>query len=268
MSDKNIIISIKEPCNEDWNKMTNNNRGKFCDLCKENVIDFTNISDKEIARIIQSNSGKLCGRFNVDQLDRPITISPIENKHYFWTKVAASLLLFFTAKEIIAQSKMPIHETIFSTDKPLKSDNNISENNNPIELTGIVVDASTNKPVANAKIQIMSPVFPGSSMVYKTYEDGNYSIPLADSTEKRTISLFIAAADYQETTIKISYEDYNTQNNVFLSSAKNDIIITSYNNLKKSTSMSGGLTTLKVSVIKPKKHFNFFNLFRKKKNWK
>ena len=267
MSDKNIIISIKEPCNEDWNKMTTNKSGKFCDLCNENVIDFTDLSDKEIVRIIKRNNGKLCGRFNTEQLERPLAINPKDNNYSFFAKVAATLLLFTVTKETTGQSEKPIHDSTFSSDKQMKSNAIAGNRQSLIELTGTVIDASTNKPIANAKIQIVSPVFPGSSTVYKTDEDGNYSIPIADSTEKRTISLFIAAADYQETTIKISYEDYSTQNNVLLSPASNDIVITSYN-LKKFKSVVGAVTVIDSSKLKPKKNFNFFNLFRKKKNWK
>ena len=268
MSDKNIIISIKEPCNEDWNKMTTNKSGKFCDLCNENVIDFTDLSDKEIVRIIKRNNGKLCGRFNTEQLDRPLAINSIENKHSFFAKVAATLLLFTVTKETTGQSEKPIHESTFSADKQLKSNANVSDRHNPIELTGSVIDASTNKPIANARIKIVNPVFPGSSIVYKTDEDGNFSIPIADSTEKRTISVFIAAADYQETTIKISYEDYSTQNNVLLSSVSNDVVMVSHPRLTGKVVINSTTTIDSTHLIQTKKHFNFFNLFRKKKNWK
>ncbi len=266
MSDKNIIISVKVPCNEDWNKMTTNKCGKYCNLCKENVIDFTDLSDKEIVRIIKRNNGKLCGRFNVEQLERPLALRGAENDHSFFAKIAATLLLFTTAKETTAQLEKTIYKSSISTDK--QSNSIVSDRHNPIILSGIVIDASTNKPIANAKIQMVNPVYPGSSTVYKTDEEGNYSIPIADSTEKRTISLLIAAADYQETTIKISYEDYSTQNNVLLSPASNDILITSYNIQKKKNIVAGGITVIDSKKINPKKHFNFFNLFRKKKNWK
>jgi hypothetical protein len=34
-------ISIKEPCHEDWSKMTATEKGAFCQKCALEVIDFT-----------------------------------------------------------------------------------------------------------------------------------------------------------------------------------------------------------------------------------
>lgn len=267
MSNKNIIISINNPCKEDWNKMTDNIYGKFCDHCKENVIDFTNLSDNEIIRIIENNKNNLCGRFNEDQLNRVIAIKPTENNHSFFARIAAALMLFTSTKEALAHTNNSFPGSLISTDKQIKSRSALTDKVNPIELTGTIYDANTNKPIPNAKIMIVSPAFTDSSHVYTSDEDGNYSIPIPDSTERRTISLMIAAADYQETTIKVSYDDYSTQNNVFLSPVANGLVVTSYKLIKK-TDIVGGVIATQVSPIKPKKHFNFFNLFRKKKNRK
>ena len=241
--------------------MTDNSYGKFCDHCKENVIDFTNLSDNEIIRIIENNKNNLCGRFNDAQLNRVIAIKPTENNHSFFARIAAALMLFTSTKESLAHTNNSFPGSLISTDKQIKSRSALTDKVNPIELTGTIYDANTNKPIPNAKIMIVSPAFTDSSHVYKSDEDGNYSIPIPDSTERRTISLMIAAVDYQETTIKISFEDYSTQNNVFLTPVDNDVIIVSH-----STYLKGNI---KINApIQPKKHFNFFNLFRKKKNWK
>ena len=244
--------------------MTDNSYGKFCDHCKENVIDFTNLSDNEIGRIINSNKNNLCGRFNEDQLNRVIAIKPTEHNHSFFARIAAALLLFTSTKESLAHSNNLVPESLITSDKQIKSKSVLTDKYNPIELTGTIYDANTNKPIPNAKIMIVSPVYTsGTNAVYKTDDNGNYSIILPDSTEKRIIELLIAAVDYQESTIKISYDDYSTQNNVFLSPASYDVIIVSHSGLKGKVAISS--TT---PPQKPKKHFNFFNLFRKKKNRK
>ena len=38
---ENSKIIVSNPCNKDWNKMTNHNNGKYCGSCNKTVIDFT-----------------------------------------------------------------------------------------------------------------------------------------------------------------------------------------------------------------------------------
>ena len=65
-----IKISIPKPCHEDWNQMTPNEKGSFCDKCCKTVIDFTNKSAEEIKNTLLAENGKkVCGRFMSDQLD-------------------------------------------------------------------------------------------------------------------------------------------------------------------------------------------------------
>ncbi len=63
-------ISIKEPCHEDWSKMTPNEKGAFCLVCTKDVVDFSKRSLEEIKSYFsQPREGKTCGKFNNDQLD-------------------------------------------------------------------------------------------------------------------------------------------------------------------------------------------------------
>ena len=45
---KSFKINIPEPCHEDWAQMTSTEKGKFCDSCAKEVIDFTNKSDEQL----------------------------------------------------------------------------------------------------------------------------------------------------------------------------------------------------------------------------
>ena len=63
----NSVVSIPEPCNEDWSKMTPYNNGKYCDKCKLTVVDFTSMSEQQIQQYLL-NRQYVCGRFNESQL--------------------------------------------------------------------------------------------------------------------------------------------------------------------------------------------------------
>jgi hypothetical protein len=63
-------ISINEPCHENWDKMTPNDKGAFCLSCQKNVVDFSNKTINEIKDFFRKkrDTESVCGRFDVDQL--------------------------------------------------------------------------------------------------------------------------------------------------------------------------------------------------------
>jgi len=79
-------LEIKDPCNEDWNKMKIGLISRHCDLCEKNVMDFTKMNRAEIITYILSNPNEqTCGRMNRDQFDFhhediPILIETLKNQ--------------------------------------------------------------------------------------------------------------------------------------------------------------------------------------------
>jgi hypothetical protein len=71
------LISVPKPCNEDWNAMTPEGIGRFCNVCTKTVTDFTGMTAVEIQTYLQLNSGQqICGRFKTEQLDNIIIRIP------------------------------------------------------------------------------------------------------------------------------------------------------------------------------------------------
>ncbi|MGL4584865.1 MAG: carboxypeptidase-like regulatory domain-containing protein [Flavobacterium sp.] len=54
-------IEIPEPCHEDWDKMTPQDKGRHCDVCDKVVVDFSKYSKRDIINHIKKE-GKICGR--------------------------------------------------------------------------------------------------------------------------------------------------------------------------------------------------------------
>lgn len=71
---KKFAIRIPTPCHEDWNDMTPQGKGRFCASCQKTVIDFSVMSDRQIAEFFKKPAGLLCGRFHQDQLEREIQV--------------------------------------------------------------------------------------------------------------------------------------------------------------------------------------------------
>ncbi|MDV7697550.1 hypothetical protein N6B72_11505 [Chryseobacterium soli] len=66
-------LYIPNPCSENWESMSPQEKGKFCSVCSKCVIDFTQKQPQEILRIIdEKKDGEVCGRFYSHQLTKEV----------------------------------------------------------------------------------------------------------------------------------------------------------------------------------------------------
>lgn len=88
---KKIQLSIPTPCHENWDAMTPVEKGKFCGSCQKQVVDFSTMSERQVAEFFKKPStGSVCGRFMTDQLNREIEIP---KKRIPWLKYFFGILL-------------------------------------------------------------------------------------------------------------------------------------------------------------------------------
>ncbi len=167
---KSITIRIPEPCHEDWQKMTPTEKGKFCQVCTKEVVDFTTKRDEDLVKIL-SNGKNICGRFKKSQLNREVKLE--RKSGMSLAPYAASLLLplsLLSTSEVNSRS-------INVSEKPYSS-LGIGKYNNPdralITTLGIVRD-EYGDPIANVEIT--------SNELQKTAvsdSEGNYTITTMD----------------------------------------------------------------------------------------
>ncbi|MCW3169602.1 hypothetical protein OMO38_13835 [Chryseobacterium sp. 09-1422] len=105
-------VTIPKPCHENWEAMTPNEKGRFCQLCSKNVRDFTNSSDMEIIEDLSGESDT-CGNFRVDQLNRNLSYSFVNS---LLTKFAVGFILtsggIVTAQTKTEKSYEIKHDTV------------------------------------------------------------------------------------------------------------------------------------------------------------
>lgn len=106
-----FIVSVPEPCSQDWNEMKPVEKGRFCTHCQKTVIDFSGVTDKEVFEYFTAATTVPCGRFRRSQLDT--NLRPQKRKQRPWKFFychAAALLAFFTLKSaaVFAQGKEPV----------------------------------------------------------------------------------------------------------------------------------------------------------------
>jgi hypothetical protein len=106
-----LNISLPEPCNEDWNKMTPAAQGKFCGSCEKIVVDFSTYSDQELINFFVHRNQKACGRFNGTQLNRAISEANIPEKRPLLSAAFAGLLALFSAQVSAQTTKGEVYLT-------------------------------------------------------------------------------------------------------------------------------------------------------------
>lgn len=119
---KNIQLHIPEPCHENWDQMSPVDKGRFCGSCQKQVVDFSVMSDRQIAEFFKRPStGSVCGRFMTEQLDRAI---PIPKKRipwfrYFFTMALPAFFMTLKTGQARAQGKVKVQEDKGSGRQPI-----------------------------------------------------------------------------------------------------------------------------------------------------
>ncbi len=174
-------LSIPNPCSENWEQMKNDNAGRHCDSCKTVVVDFSEMSDKELIRVLQMNKFHCC-RVSQDQLDRLYTLKPQRSdRSKYWMTIAASLVAGLLQVST-SYSQSPVRPKIL---RPMETQFKGKAEIQTRKITIEVVMGNKNKPVEYARIY---------------FNEGNYHFLLTDS-------LGIASFDIPEELL--SLEQFN-----------------------------------------------------------
>ena len=84
------MITIPNPCSENWSKMSKTEKCRFCNSCNKQVIDFSKMKNDKIEAYFESNqTDEICGNFKTSQ---------IQNTYYqkFKFKFVGMLLVFIS----------------------------------------------------------------------------------------------------------------------------------------------------------------------------
>lgn len=96
---------MKFICDQNWDAMTITNRGRFCEVCKKEVLDYTTIPINKVRADSKATNNNLCGRFTIEQVD-PSIIKQIEvPRQLKLFALLSSLLLTVSTKTLFGQTK-------------------------------------------------------------------------------------------------------------------------------------------------------------------
>jgi hypothetical protein len=194
----NLTLHIPTPCTQNWHAFPQNATGGFCSQCSKTVIDFTQLTDKELYEALkqgnQGNTGKICGRFTQTQLNRAINYqAPHKTK---FNKILAGLIVLGTTQaefpneakatniEIVSNKGRADHKK----DKAQAQDKAKTDSTKFIE--GRIVDDKLN-PIAYASVY-----FKDKNIGVTTNNYGQFKLMVPDSY-KRKLTIQVSAAGYE-----------------------------------------------------------------------
>ncbi len=202
-----LQIHIPKPCHEDWNKMPPVDKGKFCGSCNKQVVDFSLMSDQQVLNYFSTTTGKTCGRFAEDQLQRELIPIKIEKKKTWWFAALMPLLLFFdkaTAQKKNVTTpgtpavikKDPIQQIMGKVAAPVLNDKEayfgeVVKNKQCARLLGDTVLASIHEPFTKDEFATVDKL----SIIGKVLDENGNAVPFATISIKKTFTSFSADND-------------------------------------------------------------------------
>jgi hypothetical protein len=178
---------IESPCHENWQDMSPSDKGRFCDSCAKEVVDFTAKSQQEIAAHLQQATGGTCGRFmphqiKVGKLAQATTPIPITRKPAIRRirLVASSALAFLGLSLLWSKTTVAQNYGDDGRISPGEKEAIRVWNSTTKTIRGTVRDSITKTPIALATITIES----GGQMIADGFTDENGFYEIAISPGK------------------------------------------------------------------------------------
>ena len=200
---KSVLLSIPEPCHEDWQNMTPTDQGRFCNSCAKQVVDFSMMSDQEVLHYFSGiKNENVCGRALPAQLNRTIMMrkEPRKRLFWYWNYIVMFFMFFSKSNNTKAQGGISVVTQCEAKIKtPLKG--RVGETRNGEHMIrGQIIDGA-GVPVSFATVKIMSSASGVSADIA-----GKFSL----TTSNIKCTLQVSALGYEEKLLLVN--DLTEQN--------------------------------------------------------
>ena len=231
---------IPTPCHENWDNMTQQDKGRFCASCNKQVVDFSLMSDQQVLNYFKNATGRVCGRFANDQLQRPMTEALQQKKKVWWVAAMMPLLLLFgkanaqkknkipqRVSEVITPDTIPIllgkivpairpvanTEQVTSTEKCFRTtgDTIITTITNDLIIKGMLTETGTGAPLPYASVLIKN-----SKAGVASDANGNFTLKVKNAEKLPTVVLAYVGYETKEI-------DLNKESTSFISTYQNGV---------------------------------------------
>ncbi len=186
---KSLVIA--KPCHENWGKMSTTEKGRFCDSCTKEVVDFRDKKKEDIIEYLENykGEGQTCGQFLPSQIDK--TGKAYINSS-FYKRMGISFLAFLGFFSINKEAKAQKGKVALKGDVSYQNYNEQSQVTE-VKLFGTVRTLGGEK-ISGAEIRINSN---GKQLaITKTITNGTFEVQFKVDKSMKSITLYTKAEGY------------------------------------------------------------------------
>jgi len=178
-------LHIPNPCHENWDAMHPLEKGRFCDVCKKQVFDFTNATLNEVKQQYDKNNGDLCGRISAKLLQEQFVQAHYKSDYFKTLKqfLFAAIVCFgfslFTINKTEARALKSMKQLFFAQQS---------------DTAQIIIKGKITDKESKEELPFVNVVFMDGDSVITTVNsniDGNYSLALKQKNYKKPKLKFI-----------------------------------------------------------------------------
>lgn len=190
MKNSNALVTIAEPCIQNWEEMDQKDGFNFCQACNKCVVDFTGYSNADIIKTLANASSEVCGRLTeiqLNQLNYHLVVAPANRN---WMKYIGVLAI---GVSIFAQN---VNASVL-TEKPetqiVEKLRSHADEKKPItikKISGRILNENK-KPLTGVRVVIMNTKYYAS-----TDKNGNYEIKFTSGISNENKILAVQSARF------------------------------------------------------------------------
>lgn len=149
---KKFTLTIAAPCSENWSNFTPTQDGGFCSTCSKTVVDFTSLTDQEIANYFQDQKPHTCGHFRADQLKhyQPKSFLLNTGATLFKAGLLSLMVIAFSPGAMSQPIKAPT-EMVMSVEQLVKGKVLSDEDGTPLAGVNIVLKGTSEGTISDAE---------------------------------------------------------------------------------------------------------------------
>lgn len=212
-------ITISSPCNQQWEFMTELEKGKLCSVCDYKVLDLTNCSEEEIVKHLENKSTKVCGRVRVEQLNTNRSNRRITSFYPIIQSVIASFLMTGNVGAAMKPDRAALQQGMFTVVKVGK--NHLDERKPQDSLRiirGRILDES-GEPLPFVKVELV-----GTDIVVQTTFEGEFEMEVPEMLKMKVVVLKAGFLGYESAEFRVKVKNLPVKRDFYLTETKAFII--------------------------------------------
>lgn len=111
-------LRVISPCHEDWEKMSGDDRKRFCSQCDRHVHNLSAMSRRQVETLAREATGRLCVNYVPDSEGNPLTLSDRSAGYRLRWGVARG---FAMLAGVVTLMLAPTHDAQASVNKDMRS---------------------------------------------------------------------------------------------------------------------------------------------------